>query len=171
MGFGKAPQDSRRRSVHGIGGDLLLFPSGELFEVGATAAETKVPVEPERARVDGLVVVRADLIRIYGNASRAGERAETTQSLGVDPRGLPVTVGVERVEADFEPFAETDGFDVVDGHSVLHSEAGNVSTERQTTRRWQVPEMDHHSAAEADPYHRAWITERGPVELTVADGH
>jgi len=38
MGFGKAPQDSRRGSVHGIGGDLLLFPSSELFEVGAAGS-------------------------------------------------------------------------------------------------------------------------------------
>src|SRR5580692_10527288 len=171
MGFGKAPQDSRRGSVHGIGGDLLLFPSSELFEVGAAAAETKLPVEPERAGVDGLVIVLADLIRIYGNASRAGERAEATQRLRVDPRGFPVPVSVERVESDLDPFAEADGFDVVDGDSVLQSETGNIGAQWQTAGRRQVPEMDHHSAAKADSDDRVWIAERGAVELAVADGH
>src|SRR5271167_280394 len=171
MGFGESPQDSRRRPVGGISGNFLLFPSSELFKIGAAAAETEFPVKPERAGIDGLVVVLANLIRIDGNASRTGESAEAAQRLRVDPRGFSVAVGVEGIEADLDPFAEADGFDVVDGHTVLERESGNIGAQRQTARWRQVPEMDDHSATQADTNDRARIAERGPIEFAVADRH
>src|SRR5580704_7043325 len=171
MGFGQLPQDSRRSPVRGIGGKLLFFPSSQLFEIGAAAAESEFSIEPERSGLNGLVIVLADLIGIDRNASRAGEGAETAQGLGIDPCSFSLTVGVEGVEADLDPFAEADGLDVVDGDSVLEGEPGDVSAQRQTARRRQVPEMDNHSATEADADDRSRVAERGAIEFAITDSH
>src|SRR5580692_8716401 len=124
--FGEALQSFLRRAILRVGRDLPLFPSGELFQFLAAGAKAELAVEPERTGIEGLVVVLSDLIGIDGNCGCARERRETTQRLRINPCGLALAVRVKRVEAHLDPFAEADGFDVVDGHSVLEGEASDV---------------------------------------------
>src|SRR4029077_6393337 len=128
-------------------------------------------VEPESSGVDGFFVVLADLVGINGNNLCGGEGAETAQGLSVYPGGLSLAIGVESVEADLDPFAEADGFDVVDGDAVLPGVAREVGAEGEAAGGRQSPNMHDDAAAEVGADHRARLAERGAVEFAVADNH
>ena len=72
---------------------------------------------------------------------------EAAQHLRVDPSGFAAAESVEGVEADLHPLAESDGFDVVDGHAILQRQSGNIGAQRQAAIGRKVPEIDGHSAA------------------------
>src|SRR5271157_1955227 len=144
MRLGQAFQSSSRRAVTRVGGDSVLFPSRQLLEIGAAAAEAEFAVEPEGAGIEGFVVVLSDLVGINRDGRRAGEGAERTQSLSVDPGGFALAIGVE---ADLDPFAQSDGFDVVDGDAVLERESGDVGAQREAARRRKIPKMHDDAAA------------------------
>ena len=124
-----------------VRGDLALFPSGELLQFGAAAAESQLAVEPEGSGVEGFVVVLSDLIRIDGDRGRTREGAETAQRLRINPGSFALTISVKSVETDLDPFAEAHGFDVINGNAILERESRNVRAQRQSTRRRQIPEI------------------------------
>ena len=68
--------------------------------------------------------------------------------MGVDPGGFALAISVESVEADLDPFAEADGFDVVDGDAVFQSVSGEVRAEGQTASGRESPEMHDDAAAD-----------------------
>ena len=68
MGFGETFQGAGRSAIFWVGGDSLLFSLTQFPQVGAAGAEAELAIKPERARVDGLVVVLAELVRINRNA-------------------------------------------------------------------------------------------------------
>src|SRR5262249_49904041 len=59
----EAAQDPPRRPVPRVGGETLLFPGDEPRDVRVRRPEAELPIEPERSRIDGLLVLEAELIR------------------------------------------------------------------------------------------------------------
>ena len=171
MCFGKSFQSFLRSSILGIRRDLPLFASGDLLQLFPAAAESQFAVEPERSRVDGFVVVLADLIRINRNCRHSGERAKTAQGLCVNPCRFALTVSVKSVEAHLDPVAQANRFDVVNGNAVLERKSGDVSSQRQSPLRRQVPEIHDDAAPQNTTHHRSRIAERRAVEFAVAHRH
>ena len=137
--FGQPLQGAGRSTVFRVGGDFFLFSFTQLLKISAPGAEAQLAIEPERAGVDGFIVVLSDLVRINRDAFGTGEGAEAAQSLGVDPGGFSLAIGVESVEADLDPFAESDGFDVVDRDAILQSVAGRGKRGAEDGGRVEIP--------------------------------
>src|SRR5579859_6039357 len=140
MRFGKPLQRSLRRAILRIRGNLPLFFLGQRLKTLVPAAESQFAVKPESPGIDRLVVVLPDLIRIDRDRGRARERAKTAQSQRVNPGSFALPVSVESVEANFDPFAQPDGFDVINGNAILESESRNVCAQRQSPRCRKIPE-------------------------------
>ncbi len=118
----------------------------------------------------------SELIGIDGDAGRAHVVTEAAQDLGVDPSGFAAAEGVEGIEPDLHPLAEPDGFDVVDGDTVLQGQSGNVGAQRETAVGREVPEINFDSASafvrtEIRSNYRVRIAKRGAVKFAVADQH
>ena len=119
VSLGEAPEDSRWSFVFAVGCDFFFFSFTQFLQIGAAGAKAEFSIEPEGTGVDGLVVVLTNLVGINRNPFRGGEGAQAAQGLGVDPRGFALAVGVEGIEANLDPLAEADGFDVVDGDAIF----------------------------------------------------
>src|SRR6266404_2235776 len=102
-----------------IGGELSFFSRNQPGKFGAHRSEAQFAVKPKRARLDGLVVIETELIRIDRNAFHAGDLMQQLQHLRVHPRGLALSKRVKRVEADLHPLTDCDAFDVVDWNAIL----------------------------------------------------
>src|SRR5208283_1348682 len=125
------------------------------------------------ARFDRLLIVMSKLIRIDRDARRSHTMAEAAQHLRVDPSRFTAAESVEGVEADLHPLAESDGFDVVDGHAVLQRQSRDVGAQRQTAIGRQVQEINGNTAAgfvpaKIGPKYRRWIAQRGAIEFAIA---
>ena len=113
----------------------------------------------------------AQLIGVDRDASRSHAVTQAAQHLRVDPSGLAAAESVKRVEADLHPLAESDGFDVIDGHAILQRQPCNIGAQRETAIGRKVPEIDFHSTPYIGPHHRPRIAQRGAVEFAVAHQH
>src|SRR6266567_3703789 len=171
MRFGESLQSFLRSAVPRVRRDLLLLPSGELFQIFAAGTEAELAVKPERSGVDRFVIILADLVRIDRNRVRARERAQAAQRLRINPRGLALTIGIEGIEANFDPLAQPDGFDVIDGNAILNGESRNICAKRQTTRRGQIPEMHDNAPTERSADDGTRVAERSAIEFAVANRH
>src|ERR1700722_2700113 len=152
-----------RTAVFRVRRNLLLFSSRELLQRRTTRAKTELAIKPEGSRIERLVILLSDLVRINRDRRRPRERAKTTQHLRIDPRGLALAIRVESVEADFDPLAQTDRLDVVDGNTILECESRDIRAQRQAPRRNQIPEVHHDAAIKRRTHHRTGIPERGSV--------
>src|SRR5215469_11709307 len=74
--LGKAPQGSRWRSIFRVACNPRFFSLDESPQVWAAWPESKLPIEPERARLNGFLVIVSKLIGIHRNASCTGEMAQ-----------------------------------------------------------------------------------------------
>ena len=92
-------------SVFAIACDFFLFSFTQLLQIGSAGAEAQFSIKPERAGINGFIVILADLVGINGNPFCCGKSVQAAQGLGVDPGGFTLAVGVENVEADLDPLA------------------------------------------------------------------
>src|SRR5215469_1442206 len=60
--------------------------------------------------------------------------------LGVDPGGLAIAVGIERVESDLHPLEQGNAFNVINRNSVLNGEASVIGTQRKAAVWRQSPQ-------------------------------
>src|ERR1035441_11058812 len=87
----------------------------------------------------------AELIRINRDARCSHEVTQAAQDLSVDPSRFAAAERVEGVEADFHPLAESDGFDVVNGHAILQRQSRDIRAQRQAALWRQVPKADRNA--------------------------
>src|SRR5437660_10683505 len=167
----QTPQGAGWRPILRVACNPCFFSLYESQQVCTARPESKLSIEPERARLNGLFVVVSQLIGIHRNGSCAGEMAQAAQDLCEGPRHFAAAKRVEGIEADFDPLKQTDRFDVVDGRSVFEREAGDVSAQRQSALGRQVPQVDGNAATDFGMHYRTRITQGGAIELAIAHQH
>src|ERR1700676_3154065 len=150
---GQSPQRARGCSIFLLGGDFLLFALCQLLQIGTSRPEAEFAVEPERARFYRFLVVMAQLIRIDRDARRTHTVTQAAQHLRIDPSRFAAAESVEGVEADLHPLAESDGFDVVNRHSVLQRQSRNIGAQCETASWRQVPEKNLNASADIGPHY------------------
>src|SRR5579864_711305 len=171
MPLGQTPQGSRWRSISRVACNPRFFSLDQAPQVCTSRPKSKLPIEPERARLNCFLVIVSKLIGIHRNASCAGEMAQAAQDLREGPCYFAAAKRVEGIESDFDPLKQTDRFDVVDRHSVFEREASDVSAQRQSALGRQVPQVDGNAATDFGMHYRTRITQGGAIELAIAHQH
>src|SRR5215831_1142333 len=149
---GQSPQRARGSAIFRVGRNFPLFAFDQSHQLVAAWAESELAIEPERARLNRLIVVFAELVRIHRDAARTHVRAQATQNLCVDPSGFAAAKGVKGVETDLDPFAQTDSLDVVDGHAIFERKPGDIGAQRQAAFGRKSPEVNHSATTYFDAH-------------------
>src|ERR1700676_2676881 len=149
----KPLQRARGCPIFLSGSDFLLFALRQFLQIGASRPEAEFAVEPERARFNRFLVLMAQLIRIDRDARRSHTMTQAAQHLRIDPSRFAAAESVEGVEADLHPLAESDGFDVVNRHSVLQRQSRNIGAQCETASWRQVPEKNLNASADIGPHY------------------
>src|SRR5271165_538148 len=106
MAGGQFAQGTSRCPVCRLAGHPRLCSLRHRQQFGTTWPKTELAVKPECARLDGLLVLVAELVRVNGEASHICELMQKVKHLGVDPGGFAVAERVESVKSDFHPLEQ-----------------------------------------------------------------
>src|SRR5258705_5485484 len=153
---------SRRWAVCWVRGDLALFRCHQPCNLRPRWPEPHLTVEPERARINRLIVVEAELIRVNRNASHTNDLMQQPKHRRVHPGRLSVAECVERVETDFHSLADRNAFDVVDRNSILQCEPGMISAQRQASLGRQNPAKNFNAPSGAG------LSNTGPIAMSAS---
>src|SRR5436853_576022 len=123
-------------------------------------AEAELAVEPERARLDALLVAVAQLIRVNREDARAEQLAEESQDARVNPGRLALAEGVEEVESGLDALERRECLGVAAGHAVLEDQLRVVGERREPSARRHAPEEDFDAAPGVRTPNRARVAVR-----------
>src|SRR5215469_17033435 len=119
VGRGQALECRRRRPIGGMASELLLLPPRQLAQSRIGRSESQLPVEPESPRLERLLVLMADLVRIDREGRNAKRLVKKLQDLSEYPGRFAFAERVVDVETNFDAFEKGKCFHVTDRYPVL----------------------------------------------------
>src|SRR5215471_6498981 len=135
VGGCQALQCRRRGAIGGMASELLLLPARQLAQSRIGRSESQLPVEPESPRLERLLVLMADLVRIDRKRRNAKRLVKKLQNLSEDPGRFAFAERVVDVETDLDAFEKRERFHVTDRHPVLDEEGGKAGAQGKPADR------------------------------------
>src|SRR5262249_40262786 len=115
-------QGAPARGIGGAPGRALLLAQRRRARLPIARAKAELVIEPPRARLDGLLVVRAELVWIDDERGHVLERVDDGEAARVDRGGVAPAPRREDVVVDLGPATEPAALQVAYGHAVLDHE-------------------------------------------------
>jgi hypothetical protein len=106
-GESELAQGAPARAIGGALGHALLLAQRQRARLAIARAKAELVIEPPRARLDGLLVVRAELVGIDDERRHVLERVDDGEAARVERGGVAPAPRREDVVVDLGPAAES----------------------------------------------------------------
>src|SRR5215471_20843942 len=121
-GDSELAQGARARAIGGALGHALSLVQRQRAHLPIAWAKAELVIEPPRARLDSLLVVRTELVGIDNERRHVLERVDYGEAARVERGGVAPAPRREDVVVDLGPAAESAALEVAHGHAVLDHE-------------------------------------------------
>ncbi len=121
-GESELAQCARARAIRGALAHAVLLAQCQRACLSTARAKAELVIEPPSARLDGLLVVRAELIGIDNERRHVLERVDDGEAACVERGSVAPTPRREDVVVDLGPAAEPAALQVAHRHAVLDHE-------------------------------------------------